>query len=151
MVILSRLADYAVIIATHLAEVAPAQVNAAHLAADTRLPPATVAKVLKLLARGGVVTALRGASGGYRLARGPGEVSVADIVAAIDGTPSMTHCGVAESACERRQFCPTRPHWQRINQAVEQALGSVTLADMAAPLAVPPPMAGFTGFERAAS
>ena len=119
MIILSRLADYAVIIATHLAETAPAQLNAMHLAADTRLPPATVSKVLKLLARAGIVTA-----------------SIAQIVGAIDGAPAMTQCEGAAHPCDRVQFCPTRPHWGRINQAVEAALDDVKLDEMIRP--VPP-------------
>ncbi|HLY56327.1 MAG TPA: SUF system Fe-S cluster assembly regulator [Stellaceae bacterium] len=132
MIILSRLADYAVIVATHLAETAPAQANAVHVAEDTRLPPATVAKVLKQLARAGIVTAVRGAAGGYRLARPASEVSIAAVVAAIDGAPAMTQCsGSHLIACDRTHFCPTRPHWQRINQVVEQALESVTLDEMA--------------------
>ncbi len=136
MIILSRLADYAVIIATHLAETAPAQLNAMHLAADTRLPPATVSKVLKLLARAGIVTASRGAAGGYRLARPARTVSIAQIVGAIDGAPAMTQCEGAAHPCDRVQFCPTRPHWGRINQAVEAALDDVKLDEMIRP--VPP-------------
>jgi FeS assembly SUF system regulator len=130
MIILSKLADYAVIVATHLAGSAAAQVNAVHLAADTRLPPATVAKVLKALARAGIVTAVRGAAGGYRLARPARQVSIAAVVAAIDGAPAMTQCAGMVSPCDRVSFCPTRPHWQRINQAVEQALASVMLDEM---------------------
>jgi FeS assembly SUF system regulator len=151
MIILSKLADYAVIIATHLAATAPAQVNAMHLAADTRLPPATVAKVLKLLARGGVVTAVRGAAGGYRLARPAHEVSIASVVSAIDGAPALTQCAAHVNPCDRVHFCPTRPHWQRINHAVEQALEGITLDEMAVQRHVP--FADFVpaGLEAAAS
>lgn len=130
MIILSKLADYGVIIATRLAAVAPEQENAAHLAADTRLPPATVAKVLKLLARAGLVTAVRGAGGGYRLARPASEISIADLVAAIDGAFALTQCTSAAIACDRLHFCPTRPHWHRINQAVGHALEVITLDEM---------------------
>jgi FeS assembly SUF system regulator len=130
MIILSKLADYGVIVATHLAAAAPEQVNAMHLAADTRLPQTTVAKVLKLLAKAGIVTAVRGAAGGYRLARAPQQVSVAQIIAAIDGTFGMTQCTSTLGPCERLHFCPTRPHWHRINEAVGQALANVTLDEM---------------------
>ena len=133
MIILSKLADYGVIVATHLASVAPAQVNAVHLAADTRLPQTTVAKVLKLLAKAGVVSAVRGAAGGYRLARQAGAISVAEIVAAIDGDFAMTQCTSKIGPCDRLHYCPTRPHWHRINQAVGDALGSITLGEMILP------------------
>ena len=133
MIILSKLADYGVIVATHLASVAPSQVNAVHLAADTRLPQTTVAKVLKLLAKAGIVSAVRGAAGGYRLAREAETISVAAIVAAIDGDFAMTQCTSKIGPCDRLHYCPTRPHWHRINQAVGEALGSVTLGDMVQP------------------
>jgi FeS assembly SUF system regulator len=135
MIILSKLADYGVIVATHLAVRPERQINAHVLAEETRLPPATVAKVLKSLAHAGIVAAWRGAAGGYRLARPAREISVAEVVAAIDGAIGMTQCSLHEAGhepgCERTNFCPTRPHWQRINLAIGQALASVTLAEMA--------------------
>jgi FeS assembly SUF system regulator len=130
MIILSKLADYGVIVATHLAAQPERQINAPVLATETRLPQATVAKVLKSLAHAGIVSALRGASGGYRLARPAREISVAEVVAAIDGEIGMTQCAIHEPHCERTDFCPTRPHWQRINLAISQALAAVTLAEM---------------------
>jgi len=130
MIILSKLADYGVIVATHLAARPERQINAPVLAAETRLPQATVAKVLKSLAHAGIVSALRGAAGGYRLARPAREISVAEVVAAIDGEIGMTQCSIHEPTCERTEFCPTRPHWQRINVAISQALAAVTLAEM---------------------
>jgi FeS assembly SUF system regulator len=133
MIILSRLADYGVIVASHLAAHPERQVNTHALAAETRLPQATVAKVLRSLGRAGIVGAARGATGGYRLTRQPSAISVAEVVAAIDGAIGMTQCSVHEPACVRHNFCPTRPHWQRINLAVGQALSAVTLAEMADP------------------
>jgi FeS assembly SUF system regulator len=132
MIILSKLADYGVIVATHLAAASASGqvVNAVHLAADARLPPATVSKVLKLLAKAGLVTAVRGAAGGYRLARAPDLISIAEIIAAIDGAFGMTQCTSTLGPCERLHFCPTRPHWHRINEAVSQALAQVTLDEM---------------------
>ena len=85
MIILSKLADYGVIVATHLATHPERQENAAAVAMATRLPQATVAKLLKALAHAGLVTATRGSAGGYRLARSAGAISVAEVVAAIDG------------------------------------------------------------------
>src|SRR5205814_1461872 len=94
MIILSKLADYGVIVATHLATPPERQENAAAVAMATRLPQATVAKLLKALAHTGLVTATRGAAGGYRLARPAGAISVAEVVAAIDGDIGMTQCSL---------------------------------------------------------
>ena len=131
MIILSKLADYGVIVAAHLAAGASErQMTAAALAEEARLPRATVAKVLKALAHAGIVAGARGAAGGYRLARPASAISVAEVVAAIDGAIGVTQCTSHVPDCERSNFCPTRPHWQRINRAVGTALGAITLADM---------------------
>jgi FeS assembly SUF system regulator len=135
MIILSKLADYGGIVATHLAAHPDRQANAAAIAAATRLPQATVAKVLKALAHAGLVTATRGAAGGYRLARLPALISVAELVAAIDGDIGITECSVHEAGCERTTYCPTRPHWGAINRAVGAALSAVSLQDMVSPFA----------------
>ena len=138
MIILSKLADYGVIVASHLAAHPERQMPAAALAAEARLPRATVAKVLKALAHAGVVAGARGATGGYRLARPATEISVAAVVAAIDGAIGLTQCTSHKPSCERSDFCPTRTPWQRINHAVGAALGAVTLAEMVPPAADAP-------------
>ena len=135
MIILSKLADYGVIVATHLAAFPDRQVTAATIAAETRLPQATVAKVLKALAHAGLVTAARGASGGYRLARSARAISVAEVVAAIDGDIGLTQCSVHVEECARTSYCPTRPHWAAINRAVGEALSAVSLDAMLTPAA----------------
>ena len=135
MIILSKLADYGVIVATHLAAYPARQVTAATIAGETRLPQATVAKVLKALAHAGLVTAARGASGGYRLARAAAAISVAEVVAAIDGDIGLTQCSVHVEECTRTSFCPTRPHWAAINRAVSEALSAVSLDAMLTPVA----------------
>jgi FeS assembly SUF system regulator len=138
MIILSKLADYGVIVATHLATHPDRQATAAAVAVATRLPQATVAKLLKALAHAGLVVATRGAAGGYRLARAAAEISVAEVVAAIDGDIGMTQCSVHVDDCERTTYCPTRPHWAAINRAVGTALAAVTLDDMISPFAFLP-------------
>jgi len=138
MIILSKLADYGVIVATHLATRPERQATAAAVAAATRLPQATVAKLLKALAHAGLVVATRGAAGGYRLARRATEISVSGVGAAIDGDIGMTQCSVHVDDCERTTSCPTRPHWAAINRAVGTALAAVTLDDMISPFAFLP-------------
>src|SRR5215470_3939638 len=133
MIILSKLADYGVIVATHLAAFPDRQVNASTVAAETRLPQATVAKLLKALAHAGLVTAARGAGGGYRLARSATAISVAEVVAAIDGDIGLTQCSVHVDECARTSYCPTRPHWAAINRAVGEALAAVSLDAMLTP------------------
>src|SRR5207302_9056690 len=94
--------------------------------------------LLKALAHAGLATGTRGAAGGYRLARLAGAITVAEVVAAIDGDIGMTQCSVHADDCERTTFCPTRPHWAAINRAVGTALAAVTLDDMISPFAFLP-------------
>jgi len=141
MIILSKLADYGVIVATHLAAHPERQTNAGAVAAETRLPPATVAKLLKALSHAGLVAATRGAAGGYRLARPAAAISIAEVIAAIDGDIGLTQCSVHVDECARTTYCPTRPHWAVINRAVGTALSAVSLDDMLSPFAFVPRVA----------
>ena len=134
MLKLGKLADYGTMLMTALAT-EPDQLHAAPtLAARTHVPPATVSKLLKLLTRAGMVESLRGATGGYRLARDPAGISVAAVIAAIDGPIALTQCSHNKGGCSIESYCGVRTNWRLINQTVRHALESVTLAEMAAPL-----------------
>lgn len=138
MIRASRLADYGVVLAGHMAGHPEKFYNAVDLAAVTQLPAPTVSKVLAALTRAGVLVSHRGARGGYRLARSPKDISAAEIVAALDGPIAMTMCiEHGEGACEVETACPSRRGWMRINAAIRRALEEVSLEDLAAPQ--PPP------------
>ena len=134
MIRLSRLADYAVVLMTHM-NAAPSPVhNAVDVAAATGLPAPTVAKVLKRLAQAGLLQSHRGAQGGYRLARAAPGISVADIVSAIDGPIALTHCSKpGKGVCDVELACPSRSGVNRINTAIRTALEAVSLAEISAP------------------
>jgi FeS assembly SUF system regulator len=108
------------------------QRSASDLASATRLPPTTVSKLLKQLGRTGIVASTRGAQGGFLLARAPSAISVADIVAALEGPIGITECASHDSTCAVESHCGTRANWQLINRAIKSALEAVTLAQMAA-------------------
>ena len=136
MIRLSRLADYGVVLTTQLARAPYGVRTAPELAQASGLPHPTVAKILKRLAHEGVLVSHRGATGGYSLARAANTITVADIIAALDGPIALTQCmGANEDHCGIQSLCPTHPNWRRINDAVTRALTEVTLAEMAAPVA----------------
>ncbi len=135
MIRLSRLADYGVVLMTHVASGAERPQTAAAAAAATRIPEPTASKILKLLARAGLLESQRGINGGFALARDPGEISVAEIVTAVDGPIALTECQEADGACSFEETCPTRGNWHKINSAVHRALDEISLADMTAPFA----------------
>ena len=73
----------------------------------------------------------RGVKGGYRLSRQPTEISVADIISALDGPIALTLCiENGPRSCDVESICPNRHGWHRVNEAVRQALHSVSLAEM---------------------
>lgn len=138
MLRISKLTDYGVVLATHLASTREAQ-PVRDLALETRIPQPTVSKVLKALTKAGVVTSQRGARGGYRLARLPEETQVLDVITALEGPVAVTECSDVrvEGACEYETDCGVRANWVLINEAVQQALRGITLADMTGPSGVP--------------
>ena len=106
-----------------------------------RVETPTASKVLKLLASTDLVESCRGPNGGYRVTRPATEISVAEVIAAIEGPIAMTECSVEEGLCTQEDRCDLRGNWQRISLAVSSALQGVSLAEMAAPVRrVPDPL-----------
>ncbi|MGP1253534.1 MAG: SUF system Fe-S cluster assembly regulator [Kiloniellales bacterium] len=139
---LNRLTDYAVVVLAQMALRPGRLVNAAQVAQDTGVPQPTVAKVLNVLAKGGLIASQRGAAGGYTLARPAEEIDVAEIIQAMDGPIALTACvEAATDSCSVESLCPMRGNWERVNTAIRTALSNVTLADMALPFATMPPAA----------
>ena len=100
MLRISKLTDYGTVVLAHLAANPATVCSAADVAGATGIAPPTVSKLLKSLARAGLVSSTRGANGGYRLSRGPQDISAADIIDALDGPVSITECSGSDSLCE---------------------------------------------------
>jgi FeS assembly SUF system regulator len=135
---ITRLTDYGIVLLSHMALDPEWRAhNARDLAAEAHLPEPTVGKLLKALTRGGILKSLRGSKGGYTLARRPEEITVAEIIGAIDGPIAITDCSsgpTVASRCELERLCPVKSNWQRINVAIRDSLERVTLAEMARPM-----------------
>ncbi len=133
MLRISKIVDYGILVLSHMARHATDVCSAAELAASLNLGPATVSKVLKLLAQHELVLSIRGARGGYRLGRMPQDINVAQIIDALEEQPfGLTECTAVPGVCSVEDACHIRPHWLRINNIVRQTLESVSLADMQA-------------------
>lgn len=144
MIRLNKLTDYAVVVLVQLSQDRSKVITASQLAHGSAVPGPTVAKLLKGLARAGIIASQRGAAGGYTLARDPTAISVADIIRALEGPIALTACVDGESGgCDVETLCPMRGNWDKVNQAIRRALEQVSLADMAA---IPP----WTGLHAAA-
>ena len=130
---LSKTTDYGIVLMAQLAS-APGRIpqNARELAISSDLPIPMVSKILKALAREGRLVSQRGAKGGYQLARPADQITVPEMIAALEGPIALTDCNLHEGACSQEPRCHVRTPWQRINRAVHDALSRIRLADLAA-------------------
>ena len=136
MLRVTKLTDYASVVLTVLASDPATVLSASELADRAGLEMPTVAKLLKPLAQAGLVEGFRGANGGYKLARDTADISLVEIVEAMEGPLGMTECSVHSGQCGIEHSCGVRANWRRINDVVADALRGVSLAQMLVP--VPP-------------
>ena len=135
MLRMSKLADYGTVVMTAMARAPERMQRAGDVANATGLALPTVSKLLKALARKGLLVSLRGAKGGYMLGRAPREISVAQIIEAIEGHIGMTECSGSPGLCARESGCSVRANWQKINHMVLRALQQISLEHMTQPIA----------------
>jgi FeS assembly SUF system regulator len=131
---ISKETDYGVLLLTLMARGPDSvSISARELSQRSGLPLPMVSKILKLLARGGVLSSQRGPKGGYALTRRPDRISVADVVAALEGPVSITECIEHPGDCRQEATCGVRGNWAVINTVVREALSRVSLVEMTKP------------------
>lgn len=136
MLRIAMLTDYALVVLAHMMGRAHVCVQTAReLSEGTGIPLPTVAKVCRILTRHELLVSSRGAAGGYSLARAPSEISMADIVEAMEGPLALTRCASEDetSGCTEEHHCALSGYWPTINRAVRGALEQVTLLDLVPP------------------
>ena len=133
MLRITKVTDYGIEVLARMAR-ENTQSSAADLAEAASLPLPIVSKVLKILGREGVLLSHRGIKGGYTLSAPAEEITVSEVIGALEGPIAMTECTVfGDVECDHEDDCPVRANWQIINQAVSKALSGITLADMMRP------------------
>jgi len=135
--LLPRKTDYALVAMVHLARRAEALVCAREIAQRSHLPLPVLMNILNALARCGLVRSVRGSRGGYRLARRAEDVTLADIIEAIEGPVGFTVCGSAtrgnfEPRCRLEASCLAREPARSVHRRLREFLSRITLAEMAA-------------------
>jgi Rrf2 family protein len=109
--------------------------NARDLALLTQLPLPTATKVLKQLLQSGLLVSHRGINGGYSLAKEPADISLAEVIAAIEGPIALTECSTdVTGLCDLERSCPIKTNQRVISEIVRGALQKVMLSDLAQPL-----------------
>jgi Rrf2 family protein len=147
MLRLSKKADYALMAMKHLALRADrgsrGSSSAREIAEQYDIPVELMAKVLQRLVRRGLLTSHQGTRGGYDLARQPSQISIADVIQAIDGPVTVTACSTDDAQCEQYAKCSVRDPLWRVRERILAALGDCTIAELAVdgPPVAPPPRA----------
>jgi Rrf2 family protein len=132
----TKKADYALLSLSYLAQEGEGRlVGPREIAAHYDIPGELLAKVMQLLARHKLVFAVPGPSGGYKLAQEATDISVADIVEAVDGPLAIAQCWEESgpSGCAQSQFCHLRGPLKRIQEQMADLLRQTTLADVLVP------------------
>jgi FeS assembly SUF system regulator len=138
MLRISRLTDYATVILASLGDGGLA--SAADVAERTRIGLPTVSKLLKELQHAGLVRSVRGAHGGYQLARPAADINAAEIIDAVEGPVALTECASGAGNCDLEANCLVVHGWQRISRSIRRALAGVSLEELVrreAPLPAP--------------
>lgn len=136
MLSLTRKTEYALVAMTDLARKRPANISAREIGQRFHLPLPLLTNILNQLARHGLITSTRGPKGGYRLAREADQISLVDVLEAIEGSVKLTSCcpdgtGSYDPTCEFRPTCPVNQPIQNVHDMVRKILSGVTLEQMA--------------------
>ncbi|MEX2451109.1 MAG: SUF system Fe-S cluster assembly regulator [Rhodospirillales bacterium] len=131
MLRLNRLTDYAIVAMSKMAHGKERVRTATQISLETGVPVPTIAKLLNVLVKGGLVVSHRGATGGYTLSRPALEITAADIIQTIEGPIALTACVEgSDEKCDIQSNCPMCGNWNKVNLAIRKALTEVTLADL---------------------
>ena len=130
MLRVSRMADYAVLLATYIGRHENDLHSSAGLSRATGIPAPTVSKLLKHLARDNILISQRGILGGYSLARPTKLISVAEIIVSIDGPIAMTDCLSADKDCDLQKSCNVKEPWKKISDAINSTLTELSLENI---------------------
>ena len=130
---INKLTDYSIVILANLvAKDENAMYTAKELSEFSGIPLPTVTRILKMLSNEGILESQRGAQGGYELTKNSTDISVAEVIEAMEGPIALTECGSDDCGCAFEPSCAVGKPWQKINKAVNDVLQNISLSDMSA-------------------
>ncbi len=133
MLRLTKKADYSLIALKHFAlrqRQTGQAVSAKEVAESCGIPVPVLSKLLQKLGRAGFLVSEYGTNGGYRIARAPRQISILEVIRAIDGPIVLANCFTQEEACDRAGRCTVRRPLRRIHEAILRLLDEVSIEDM---------------------
>ena len=129
---ISREADYAVRAVLHLAlEPEDRRVTSAEIARTQNVPPAFLTKILSRLTAAGIVDSRRGVRGGVKLRLRPAEISLLNVIEAVDGPIRLNRCLIRPGECPRDTYCAVHPAWRQIGDELRNRLAGISFASLA--------------------
>jgi Rrf2 family protein len=129
---ITRQADYAIRAVRYLAKQAPNQRSATSKVADEmKIPPSFLAKIISQLSIAGLLHTSRGARGGVTLARAAGEISMLDVVEAIDGPIKLNECVGDPTNCTFSDDCLAHPIWEEVQATLVKRLSETRFDELA--------------------
>lgn len=134
MLKISKMTDYAMLILGELAKTPDAILSATAMSDALHLSVPTVSKILKMLNDADLLQSARGADGGYKLARAAKNISIVDVVMAMESGVALTACCEAKSNCVIDAHCAMQDNWRVLNQKMQQLLAQYSILDMLQPL-----------------
>ena len=128
---LSQTSGYAILALGCLLQVQDRWVKTGEIAECTGIPPAYLSKILHKLGQSGLITAKRGAYGGYALSRPARKISLLDVVEAVKGRPTKPACLIGLSECSDEHPCPAHEFWKKERERIWKKLSHLNLRDAA--------------------
>ncbi|MCP4251223.1 MAG: Rrf2 family transcriptional regulator [bacterium] len=133
MIALTRKSDYALIVLSHLAQSPETICSARGISDQYRIPLPLLMNIMKQLTKSGFLESVRGARGGYRLGRDTAQMSLKELIVALEGPIRLVQCAAEEEAtqsCGQSPWCPVKAPALRVHDRLEQFLAEVTLAEI---------------------
>ncbi len=137
MVRITKLTDYAVVILAFIASDPNRLFQAKEISNHTSINLPTVSKLLKMLAKNNFLLSLRGKDGGYRLKQDADQLSLMDVIEALEGPFAITECNLGHDHCNTETQCTMRTPWLHINNIISATLAAIKLSDLKNPLYTP--------------
>ena len=101
------------------------------ISARQQISDSYLEQLVRKLKKAGLVTSVRGAQGGYRLAKPAGEISVGDVLRALEGSIEAVSCGVENNAnCLGKDLCVARYVWEKVNKSIQETVDSIRISQL---------------------
>ncbi len=128
--LVTRKTDYAVRCILYLAQANEQIANVTEVSRQMHIPKTFLAKIFQKLTKAGLVESIRGMNGGFRLSKNPADVSLLDIMEAIQGPVCVNVCAVNSKKCSRSSSCSVHPFWVKLRQDMNRQMQEQTIAQL---------------------